>query len=72
MSAFACPPVGEQRHVAHHLVVDELVLRGELDHPIEHHHPPEFGGLQDDQLLMLGLAVEEDAVRLQTDAEAAV
>src|SRR4029079_15373532 len=64
--------VSEQRHVAHHLVIDELVLGGELDDAVEHHHPTKVGVLEDDQSLMLGLAVEKDVVRLQTDTEATV
>ncbi len=69
---FARLAMGEQRHMRHHLVVDELVLRGELHDAVEHHHPPEIGVLEDDQTLVLGLAVEEDAVRVQTDTEATV
>src|SRR4029078_9662549 len=65
-----CLAVSEQRHVAHHLVIDELVLGGELDDAVEHHHPTKVGVLEDDQSLMLGLAVEKDGVRLQTDTEA--
>ena len=66
------PSMGEQRHMRHHLVIDELVRRGELDDIVEHHHAPEIGVLEDDQPLVLGLAVEKDAVRLQTDTEATV
>ncbi len=62
--------MGEQRHVSHHLVIDELVARGELDDAVQHHHPAEILILEDDQLLVLGLAIEEDLVRLQADAEA--
>ncbi len=56
----------------HHLVIDELVPGGELDDAVEHHHPAEVRVLEDDQLLVLGLAIEEDAVRLQADTEAAM
>ncbi len=66
------PPMGEQRHMRHHLVIDELVLRRQLHDAVEHHHPPEFERFEDDQVLMLGLAIEEDAVRLQAAAETAV
>ena len=61
--------MGEQRHVRHHLVVDELVPRRELNHAIQHHHPAEIFVLEDNQLLMVRLAVEKDLVRLQVDAE---
>jgi len=66
------PPMGEQRHVAHHLVIDELVLGRQLHHTIEHHHAPEIGRLEDDQMLKLGLAVEEDSVGSQACAETAM
>jgi hypothetical protein len=69
---FARLAVGEQRNVRHHLVVDELVLRRELHDLVEHHHAPEIGVFEDNQPLVLGLAVEEDAVRRQTDTEATV
>src|SRR4029077_17801295 len=69
---FARPAVGEQRHVRHHLVVDELVLGGELHDRVEHHHPAKVGIFEDDQTLVLGLAIEEDAVRGQSDTEATV
>ena len=64
--------VGEQRHVGHHLVIDELIPRGELDDAVQHHHPAEILILEDYQLLVFGLAIEEDFVRLQADAEAIV
>jgi hypothetical protein len=64
--------VGEERHMRHHLVIDEFVPGGELDDTVQHHHPAEILILEDDQLLVLGLAIEEDLVRLQADAEAAM
>src|SRR4029079_17704113 len=64
--------MGEQRHVRHHLVVDELVLGGELHDRIEHHDPAAVRVLEDNQGLVVGLAVEKSAVRTQADAEAPV
>ena len=66
------PSVSEQRHMRHHLVIDEFVLGGELDDIVQHHHAAEIFVLEDDQSLVLGLAVEKDVVRLQTDTEATV
>ena len=43
-----CPPVGEQRHVRHHLVIDELVLGRDLDDAVEHHHPAKVGVVEND------------------------
>ena len=56
----------------HHLVIDEVVLGGELDNAVEHHHAPELGVVEDDQALVLGVAIEEDTVRFQADTETAV
>ena len=64
--------VREQRHMGHHLVIDELVTGRELDDAVQHHHPTEILILEDDQLLVLGLAIEEDLVGLQADTEAAM
>jgi hypothetical protein len=56
--------MGEERHVRHHLVIDELVFRGELYDAVQHHHAAEIAILEDDEMLMLGLAIEENAIRL--------
>ena len=72
MSAFSARPWANSGTWRHHLVIDELVLGRQLHHAIEHHHPPEIGRLEDDQMLMLGLAVEEDAVGSQACAETAM
>ena len=37
--------MSEQRHMRHHLVIDELVLGGDLDDAVKHHHPPKVGVL---------------------------
>ena len=62
--------MGEERHMRHHLVIDELVPRCELHHPVEHHHAAELGILENDEMLMRGAAFMQDALRLQADAPA--
>ena len=43
------------RNVGDHLVVDELVALRELDVAVQGQHPPEFGGLEDVDALVVGL-----------------
>jgi len=66
------PAMGEEGHMRHHLVIDELILGRELNDTVEHHHAAVVRVLEDDQALVLGLAVEKDVVGLQTDTEATV
>jgi hypothetical protein len=56
--------MGEERHVRHHLVIDELITGGELDNTVQHHHATEIAVLEDNEMLALGLAIEENAIRL--------
>ncbi|MNZ80567.1 hypothetical protein D3C78_992070 [compost metagenome] len=54
--------VGEDRHVGEHLVVDELVGLGGLDHAVQRHHPAHAGVLENHQMLMLGTHFVEHLV----------
>ncbi|CRP21403.1 hypothetical protein PAERUG_P18_London_17_VIM_2_04_10_02879 [Pseudomonas aeruginosa] len=58
--------VGEDRHVGEHLVVDELVGLGGLDHSVERHHPAHPGVFENHQVLVLGAHLMQHVV----DAEA--
>ncbi len=53
----------------HHLVIDELVLLGELDDAVEHHHPSEGRVLENDQVLEPGVTLIEHGVAFQAAAE---
>ena len=57
-----------QRHVRHHLVVDELVRRRELAHAVEHQHRAPGLVLEDDEVLVLGLDLVQDLIRLEAHA----
>jgi hypothetical protein len=50
--------VSEEWHMRHHLVIDELVFGRYLNDTVKHHYPAKILILEDDQALMLGLAVE--------------
>ena len=60
----------EHRHVRHHLVVDELVLGGDLGRAVEHQHLAEEFVLEQHQMLVLGLHLVEHALDLVGHAEA--
>ncbi len=62
--------VGEQRHVRHHLLVNELVLLGDLGGAVEHEHLAEERLLEQHQMLVLGLHLVEHLVDLKRHAEA--
>ena len=62
----------EDRHVSEHLVIDEFVGLGGLDDPIEGHHPPHAGVLEDDQALMFGACFVEHPVDAKALAVAVV
>ena len=51
--------VGDDRHMGHHLVVDEVVALGGLDHVVEGEDTAEGGVLEDADALVVGLAVIE-------------
>ena len=61
--------VGEQRHMRHHLLVDEFVLLGDLGGAIEHQHLAEKRLLEQHQMLVLGLHFVEHLVDLKGHAE---
>ncbi len=65
----ACVAVGEQRHVRHHLLVDELVLLGDLGGAVEHEHLAEERMLEQHEVLVLGLQLVEHLVDLESHAE---
>ena len=62
--------VREDRHVRHHLVIDELVLGGDLGRAIEHQHLAEELVLEQHQMLVLGLHLVEHPLDLVGHAEA--
>ena len=62
--------VGEERHVRHHLVVDEFVLGGDLGRAVEHQHLAEELVLEQHQMLVLGLHLVEHLLDLEGHAEA--
>src|SRR6188508_2197376 len=68
----ACRPMGEDRDVRQPLVVDELVRHGQLRDAIEREHAPEAPALRDDQMLMLGLAVEQHPIHLDRQPDVVV
>ncbi len=64
--------VGQDRHVGHHLVIDELVALGGLDDVIEGHHPAQHRVLEYHHPLVLGLAVVENLGGFELEPEALV
>ena len=48
--------VREQRHVAHHLLIDIFVTIGDLGRAVQHHHLAEELVLEQHQVLLPGLA----------------
>jgi hypothetical protein len=57
-------PVGEQRHVRHHLVIDELVALGRLRDAVERHDPAEGRVRVDHEILEVGSAPVQDLTDL--------
>jgi hypothetical protein len=64
--------VGEQRHVRHHLLVDELVALRDLGGAVEHQHFADIGLLEQHQMLVLGLQLVEHLVDREGHAEAEI
>ena len=62
--------VGQDRQVAHHLVIDELVARGDLRRTVEHQHLAEELVLEQHQVLMRGLRLVEHALGRVAHAKA--
>jgi hypothetical protein len=62
--------VREQRHVTHHLLIDVFVAAGDLGRAIEHQHLAEELVLEQDEILMFGLAFVENTADLVAHAEA--
>src|SRR5262245_50994267 len=51
--------VRQDRHMAHHLVVDELVRGSDLSRPVEHQYFSEERILEENEMLMLGVQLIE-------------
>src|SRR5947209_1569658 len=66
------PAVGEDRNMGHHLVIDELVLGGDLDGAVEHQRLAEKSVLEQNQMLVLGLHLVQHPLDLIGHAEAEV
>ena len=64
--------VREDRHMGHHLVIDELVARGDLRRAVEHQHLAEELVLEQHQMLVLGLRLVEHPLDLEGHAEAEI
>ena len=64
--------VGDERHVAHHLVIEELVALGRLDDAVECEHAAHHLVLEDYQVLQLGLLAMDDALDLEALADVVV
>ena len=64
--------MGEQRHMRHHLLVDEFVAFGYLGRAVEHQHLAEIGLLEQHQMLMLGLHFVKYFVDREGHAEAEI
>jgi hypothetical protein len=64
--------VRQDRHVGHHLVIDELVARGDLRGAVEHQHLAEVLLLEQHEVLVLGLLLVKHLVDREGHAEAEV
>ena len=64
--------VGEDRHMGHHLVVDELVRGRDLGGAVEHQHLAEEWVLEQHEMLVLGLHLVKHPLDLVGHAEAEV
>ena len=62
----------QDRHMGHHLVVDELVLGGDLGRAVEHQHLAEERVLEQDEVLMLRLHLVDHTLDLEGHAKAEV
>jgi hypothetical protein len=62
--------MGQNRHVRHHLVIDELVRFRGLHHAVEGQHAAEGLAFEQLQTLMPGLAVKQQLVDPDLDAKA--
>ena len=69
---FARIAVGEQRHVRHHLLIDEFVALGDLGCAVEHQHLAEERLLEQHEMLVLGLRFVEHLVDPVAHAKAEV
>ena len=58
--------------MGHHLVIDELIGRGDLGGAVEHQHLAEERVLEQDEVLVLGLHLVEHTVDRIGHAEAEV
>jgi hypothetical protein len=59
---------GHERHVRHHLMIDKLVGRRQLAHPVEHEDGAPRLVLEDDEVLVVGLDLVQHLGGLQGDA----
>ena len=64
--------MGQNRQMGEHLVIDELVLLRRLYHLVQGQHPSEGLVLEDDETLVIGLAVVVDGVGSETQLEVVV
>ena len=64
--------MGEQRHMRHHFLVDELVLLGDLRRAIEHEHLAEEAVLEQHKVLMLGVQLVKHLVDFEGHAKTEV
>ena len=64
--------MGQDRHMGHHLMVDELIGGRDLGRAIEHQHLAEEGVLEQHEMLMLGLRLVDHPLGLIGHAEAEV
>ena len=58
--------------MGHHLVIDELVGRGDLGGAVQHQHFAEMLLLEQDQMVMAGLLLVEHPLDLEGHAEAEI
>jgi hypothetical protein len=64
--------MGKQWHMRHHLLVDELVLLGNLRRAVQHEHLAEEAVLEQHQVLMLGLQFVEYLLDFKGHAKAEI
>ena len=64
--------VRQDRHVRHHLVIDELVRGGDLGGAVQHQHFAEMLLLEQDQMVVAGLLLVEHPLDLEGHAEAEI
>jgi hypothetical protein len=62
-------PMGEDRHVAHHLVIDELIAGGDLRCPVEHEDTAEVRVLEQHEMLVLGARLMQHPRHLEARLE---